>query len=153
MAILFEGELFADYHQVYLVDALGNWNLPTNWTDASVKAGILTAKAALIFGTARNMTVPVRVLLHAAEPVVDLQKADHVVIGDLETTGAAAIAGLTSDTPTRFAVPAGNLRVKIVSTGLGTLSADGLDGDDRYAVHLWPGPPGGEQVLRQWPAR
>lgn len=34
--------------------------------------------------------------------------------------------------------------------GLGTLSEDGLDRDDRYAVHLWPGKTEGIHVRKQW---
>jgi hypothetical protein len=30
------------------------------------------------------------------------------------------------------------------------LSEDGLDGDDRYTVHLWPEKGGGIVVHRQW---
>jgi inactivated superfamily I helicase len=128
MKTVFQGDVFADYHQFYL-------------NDANV----------LVVFTARNFDVPVRVELHETEPSLRLDQADHVVVADLRSTGTIVIAGCTDYWPdaARFSVPPGQLRVAIVFTGLDTISRNGLEGDDRYTLHLWPGKAAGIQVLKQ----
>jgi hypothetical protein len=63
-----------------------------------------------------------------------------------------AILGCTDYLPdaARFPVPPGELKAAIVFSGLGTVSEDGLDGDDRYTLHLWPGRADGVRVLKPW---
>lgn len=152
MTVLFDGSLFADYHQFYLADPAQQGDLPTGWTDATLTARLLVGKRSITVSTARNMTVPVRVELHERAPLVDENKADHVVTASFWTSGEIAIAGMTDFGPTAFRakVPPGNLCAMVVSTGLGTLSWNGLEGDDRYVVHLWPCKANGVTVLRQW---
>ncbi|WP_293776469.1 hypothetical protein [uncultured Oxalicibacterium sp.] len=152
MPILFDGSLLADYHQFYLADAAGNVDLPTNWNDDALNTRLLSGPGVLIVATERNMTVPVRVILHERRPQIDIDAADHVVEGHLHTSGEIVIAGLNDYLPQapRRRVPAGELGVMIIFTGLDTLSEDGLDGEDRYDVHLWPGSVEGITVLRQW---
>jgi hypothetical protein len=150
--VLFDGGIFADYHQFYLTDADGSGDLPTDWTEDALSDRIACDDGVLLVTTARNMTVPVRVELHDAEPEIDTAAADHVVLGSLRTAGELVIAGCTDYLPdaARAEVPPGNLRAMVVFTGLGTLSEDGLEGEDRYAVHLWPSEDTGVAVLRQW---
>ncbi|MBR0666303.1 hypothetical protein GXW71_18220 [Roseomonas hellenica] len=152
MTVLFDAELFADYHQFYLTDTDGGGDLPTDWTEDALRDRIACADGVLVVTTARNMTVPVRVELHDAEPRIDMAAADHVVLGSLRTEGELAIAGCTDYLPdaARAKVPPGNLRAMVVFTGLGTLSEDGLEGEDRYTVHLWPSEETGVTVLHQW---
>ena len=59
-----------------------------------------------------------------------------------------ALASRWSDAA-RASVPPGTLRAMVIFTGLDTLSEDGLDGDDHYVVHLWPGESIGVTVLHQ----
>jgi hypothetical protein len=47
-------------------------------------------------------------------------------------------------------VAAGTYRVRLHGSGLGTLSADGLDGDDRYRIVLWPAPAAEIVVRKQY---
>lgn len=150
--LLFDGDIFADYHQFYLTDADGGGDLPTDYTEEEFRNRIASADGVLVVTTARNMTVPVHVELHDAAPEIDMEAADHVVLGNLRTEGELVIAGCTDYLPdaARAKVPPGNLRAMVVFTGLGTLSEDGLDGEDRYVVHLWPSADTGVTVLRQW---
>jgi hypothetical protein len=152
LAVLFDGEIFADYHQFYLSDAAGGEEPPTDWTDEALRCRILCTVGELVVSTARNMTVPVRIELHDEQPQIAAETADHIVVGDLCTSGEIVIAGCTDYRPdaAHRSVPPGNLRAMVVFTGLGTISEDGLDGEDRYVVHLWPGESGGIAVLRQW---
>lgn len=152
MTILFDGNLFADYFQIYLADAASEPTTPEEITDQHVRERLLLGRGVLVLMTARNMTVPLRVELHQSEPGPFIEAADHVVTGGLSTSGRIGIAGLTDSWPdaARAAVPSGDLRALFVSRGLGTLSENGLDGQDRYEVHLWPGRADGVRVLKQW---
>ncbi len=55
---------------------------------------------------------------------------------------ALIVFGCTDDpnAALRIAVPAGDYAARVSHGGLDTLSEDGLDGDDRYRIQLWPGP-------------
>ena len=152
MAVLFDGNLFADYHQVYLADARDEAITSTDWSSETLTVRLTSNEHTLTFSTARNMTVPVRVELHERQPNVEIDRADHVVIGSFRSSGRIVIAGLNDYWPTapRASVPAGRLCVMVVSLGLGTLSANHLEGQDRYDVHLWPCDRQGTTVLRQW---
>ncbi|QCI67242.1 hypothetical protein [Phreatobacter stygius] len=153
MPTVFDGELFADYHQFYLADAGAVATAePTPWTDADVGRRLHPEDRLVAISTARNMTVPVRVELHDAAPALDLAEADHLVQGSLLTAGEVVIAGCTDYLPdaARFNAPPGHLRVLAVFSGLGTISEDGLEGDDRYVLHLWPGQAVAVTVHRQW---
>ena len=151
MSVIFDGSLLADYHQFYLADDIAK--LPeTEYTAADLRARIVTSEQALVAFTVRNMDVQVRVELHGEEPRIDHEEADHVVMGSFRTSGRIVIAGLSDWVPdaARASVPPGTLCAMVIFTGLDTLSEDGLDGDDRYVVHLWPGEGIGITVLRQW---
>jgi hypothetical protein len=152
MSTIFEGELFADYHQVYLCDA-NSPRLPEEWTDDHLRQRVNLADGALVVSTARNTEVPFRVELHTSRPSPDLSEVDHAVEVSLRApSGKLIVAGLSDyiKTATRVAVLAGDLRALVLFGGLGTLSEDGLDGDDRYTVHLWPEKATGIVVHRQW---
>jgi hypothetical protein len=65
--------------------------------------------------------------LHEQMPKIDIENADHVVIGRLHTSGQIVIAGLTDYLQeVHVRVPAGHLDAMVVSTGLRTLSDVGL---------------------------
>lgn len=152
MTILYDGGIFADYHQFFLQDAgaadggTAAGDAP-EWTDATLAQGVLPQPGGLSVSTARNMTVPVRVTLHAAPPALPLEAVDHAVEAGLHSQGTLILAGCTDYLPdaARLTVPPGSLRVLLLCHGLGSLSEDGLDGDDRYELHLWPAP--GEAVV------
>src|SRR5262249_36580382 len=50
----------------------------------------------------------------------------------------------------RFPVPGGDLRAMVAFTGLNTISEDGLEGEDRCIIYMWPGRGYGTTVLKQW---
>lgn len=151
--LLFDGKLFADYFQIYLRCA-DTMALPEIWDDAIVTQRVSPGPGSLVISTARNMTVPLRVLLHASRPALDPAGFDHLVEAALDVpSGQIIIAGLTEMPDDGHAVPPGRLGALVGFQGLGTLSLDGLDGDDRYAVHLWPGAADSGQAVtvhQQW---
>ncbi len=151
---LFESELFADYFQFYLRDE-DHPELPDDYTDEIIARRLMAGPHAVVLHTARNMTVPVRVEWHAGRPAAALDDWQHVAEAGFDCpTGRLVLAGLTDyeATAPRLEVTAGPLGARVNLSGLDTLSENGLEGDDRYLVQLWPGPePDGVRVLKAWP--
>ncbi len=152
--ILFEGELFADYFQIYLHDE-DHPELPDDYSDEAIARHLMAGPHAVILQTARNMTVPVRVEWHDARPEAELDAFQHVVeAGFACPSGRLLLAGLTDYEPDapRLQVTPGPLGGRASLSGLDRLSADGLEGDDRYLVQLWPeAGPDDVRVLKAWP--
>jgi hypothetical protein len=147
-----EYELFADYFQFYLQDESAEGNLGESWNEEAVARLLAIAPGTVGVGTVRNMNVPVTVEILDAEPACDLDPWDHVTECSLDVpTGRIVIAGCTDYFPdaARIEVPAGTYRVRVSYGSLNTLSEDGLDGEDRYLVHLWQGSPTEPRVLKQ----
>lgn len=136
----FEYRLFADYFQFYLQEESVDGNLGDSWTDEAVARLLAVAPGTVGVGTVRNMDVPVTVELLDDVPDSDLDKWDHVAECSLEvSSGRIVIAGCTDYFPaaSRIEVEPGVYRVRVSYGSLDTLSADGLDGDDRYRVQMW----------------
>jgi hypothetical protein len=149
---VFEGELFADYFQIYLRD-IGDPVLPDDYSDETIAIRIMAAEHSIIVHTERNMTVPVRVEWHEERPAIDLDAFQHVTeAGLVAPSGDILIAGLTDDESraARFPVPAGPIGAILTCTGLDTLDESELEGDDSYVLHLWPGVVPEVRVLRGW---
>lgn len=153
---LYQGNLFADYFQIYLRDE-GHPDLPDDYTADAIARRLLAGPYGVILHTVRNTTVPVRVEWHNLRPEPNLDAYQHVAeAGFLCPSGRLVLAGLTDYDPTapRLAVKAGPLGVRLNMSGLDTLSEDELEGDDHYLVQLWPGTePEGVRVLKAWPGR
>lgn len=135
--------IFADYFQFYIQDELANDDFGSLWTDEAVERLLATADHSIGIGTVRNMTVPVVVSLHAAEPEADFIEWDMVNEGSFTVrSGRVAVMGCTDHLPdaARLTLAPGPYRVRVSYAGLDSLSEDGLDGDDFYRVQLWPAP-------------
>lgn len=152
--VLYDGNLFADYFQIYLRDE-AHPDLPDDYTDEAISRRLMAGPYAVILHAARNMTVPIRVEWHDQRPALDLDAHQHVVESHFDCpSGGLVLAGLTDYDPTapRLSVKAGPLGVRANFSGLDTLSEDGLEGHDKYVVQLWPGAePEGVRVLMVWP--
>src|SRR5882757_1836469 len=98
LSVVFDGSLFADYHQFYLADEIAK--LPEmDYTAEDLRARIVTSEHGLVVFTVRNMNVQVRVELHGEEPRIDREEANHVVMGSFRTSGRIVIAGLSDWAP------------------------------------------------------
>ena len=71
-------ELFADYFQFYLWDEEIAPEAPTDYTEADVARRLKTAPHVVVINPIRNMTVPVTVEIHDAEPLFDADAWDHI---------------------------------------------------------------------------
>lgn len=151
--VLYQGELLADYFQIYLRDE-GHPDLPDDYTDEALSRRMTASRHAVVIHTARNMTVPVRVIGHDQRPAPELASWQQVVEAGITCpSGQLVLAGLTDYAPSaaRLAVPAGALGIRVGMSGLDTLSEDGLEGEDRYVIQVWPGAePQGVRVLKAW---
>ncbi|MGO4812145.1 competence protein ComJ [Cupriavidus sp. 2MCAB6] len=67
----FTFDVFADYHQFYVQDRGINPEAPTDWTDEDVERRAKVADNVVVICPLRNMTVPVTLELHEAEPAID----------------------------------------------------------------------------------
>jgi hypothetical protein len=150
-------KIFADYYQIYLCDPAHTEDWASLWTDQTVDDRIVALAHTVVFGTGRNMVLPVTVSAHDTRPNLDqlVAKADHAVTGDITcASGQLNLAGCT-DYVHAFAITMakGPVGVAFLSFDLGTIDpVGGLDGTDRYELHVWPeatlAP--SPQVLRRW---
>jgi hypothetical protein len=145
-------ELFADYFQFYVQDEPANGDLSGAWSNEAVARLLAVAPGVVGVGTVRNMDVPVTIEIHSVEPLADLEASDHVVeCSLLVKSGRIVAAGCTDYFPEakRIDLPSGTYRVRVSYSGLGSLSADGLEGNDRYRLQLWQAPEVEPSVLKQ----
>lgn len=150
-----ELQIFADYFQVYLADP----KVDDDWSDAWKAPSALTdrfiaCERILGFATERNTTVPLRVVSHDAAPDLTDQigRADHAVKAGLFTMDRRLIvAGCSDYWPEAYsiAVLPGFHGAAFLSFGLA--SVNGLQGNDRYELHIWPvGETPKPEVLVRW---
>ena len=145
-------EIFADYFQFYLQDEAADGNLGDAWDKIATERMFAVADGTVGIGTVRNMDVPVTLELLEVAPSREFTTFDHVVEGSLAVaTGTIVVAGCTDYFPdaARFSLEPGTYRVRLSSSGLGTLSTDGLEGKDHYLVQLWLDSPVEPTVLKQ----
>ena len=135
-------KLFADYHQFYLQDEKANGDLSASWTEQATADLLAIAPRTIGVGTVRNTMVTVQVVVQTSAPEEKFAAWDHVVDCSIEIpTGVIVVAGCTDYFPdaARIKVKPGSYRARVLYGGLGTLSEDGLEGEDCYHVILWPG--------------
>ena len=151
--------LFADYYQFYLRDEVeAEEDQPADWGDLLVTQMIAVAPGIIGVGTARNTRVPVSIDVVATRPDDDFTGWDRVTEASLEVpSGRIVVAGTSDYFPEaqRIPVPPGSYRVRICSGGLGSISANGLDGEDHYHVVIWPEGEAEDRppvILKKWGA-
>lgn len=143
--------VFADYHQFYLWDHELSPNAPVDYTEADIERRIKVAAHVVVIQPERNMDVPVDVEILEVAPVLTLSDWDHVAEASLELpSGRLEIHECTGGSIAILTVAPGSYRVRACYGGLGTLSEDGLDGDDHYRLTLWPAPFSEIAILKQY---
>ncbi|WP_425986002.1 hypothetical protein [Brevundimonas sp. TWP1-2-1b1] len=134
-------EIFADYFQFYVCDETYVTDTAALWSPAGDPM-LAVGPDLIAIGTARNMLVPVELEILPAEPTPDPDAWDQVRDCGLRlASGTLIVFGCTDDPDQaeRIDLPAGDYAARVSHGGLDTLSEDGLDGDDRYRIQLWPG--------------
>jgi hypothetical protein len=148
----YELTLFADYYQFYIQDENVEGQLSDAWTDDAVERLLAIAPGIVGIGTVRDVDVPVTIAVLEQEPAFDPEKFDHVVECSVAVeSGCLVAAGCTDYFPDamRIKIPSGAYRVRVSFEGLDSLSADGLEGKDRYHLQLWAAPMGPVDILKQ----
>ncbi len=133
-------ELFADYFQFYLEDEGVSLDMELMWDDDQLNQLLAVHPGLIAVGTARNMTVPVRVEIREGSPEIELKKWDKINECSIRiSTGKIVVMGCTDYYPeaARIKVTPGVYRVRVHYGGLDRLSEDGLEGEDHYEVILW----------------
>lgn len=134
--------VFADFHQFVLRDAQSDWaDLADRWTPEAVESMFVQGPAYVAVGTARDAVIPVVLRVHAARPTIALGEGSTIARGYLPVpTGELVISGVTDNGATggRIALPPGAYELLVQYEGLDTVSSDGLSGDDRYLIDIWP---------------
>jgi hypothetical protein len=142
-------DVFADYHQFYIQDGEIFPDAPVDWTDEDVANRAKVEDNIVVVCPVRNMDVPVTIDVVDSEPAFTADDYDHVVRCSLELpTGCLQVHECTGGELLRLGIAAGTYAALVLYSGLGTLSEDGLDGDDHYRIILWPGEPSPLVVLK-----
>ena len=150
----YELRVFADYHCFLVQDDLARPTPTEAWTEALLRDQIATAPGALGVGTARAMTVPVTVEVRATPPVDENTAAwDHITQAGLHIDSGRILVSMFDNRPElpRIPIPPGTYTARVYTAGLNTLSPNGLDGEDRYRIVLWPGQVQQPEVLKRYP--
>jgi hypothetical protein len=145
-------ELFADYFQFYIQDEPADGNLSEAWTEEAVERLLAVAAGTIGVGTVRNMEVPVTIEILEGEPEFNIENFDHIVECSISVeSGRIVAAGCTDYFPDamRIDVQPGIYRVRVYFEELNSLSANGLEGSDKYSLQLWPAPTGPITVIKQ----
>ena len=145
-------ELFAVYFQFYLQDDASQEEHDLDGYDAAQTTRVVSQDTRFVVLTARNMDVPVTVVIADSAPAFDPEVWDHIVeLSVTAASGKLAIAGCTDYLPeaARIDVPKTPLRVRVLFGDLDKLSEDQLDGDDHYRIEIWPAALAPVEVIKQ----
>lgn len=150
-------KIFADYHQIYLCDPAHLEDWAHLWNDQTLNDRMIVLPHSVVFCTGRNMDVPLDVAVHASQPDLEALTAlaDHAVQGGITcASGTLKLAGCTDYLPDAFALDMakGAVGFTFLSFGLGKIEPiERLDGEDRYALHVWPAATKpATAVLKRW---
>ncbi|OJJ23564.1 hypothetical protein BKI52_04145 [marine bacterium AO1-C] len=137
-------KVFADYHTIYLTNGNKNEAVfnPDKITDTGIKNRFdIVSKRAVLLYTARNIEVPLQVIVVKKQPQLNLDNWDHVNRCGIQiSSNHFLILGGTDGIKEAksIALPNGYYGMLLGYQGLKTLSKDGLDGKDKYTIYLWP---------------
>ena len=144
-------EIFADYHQFYLMDADENPYAPEDWMDDDVRRRIKADKYIVVIQPERNMTVPVELEILNFAPQEDFKNWNHIAEASLDLpSGKLQIEECCGETKDILVLTSGTYRVRAFYGDLDKLSFDGLEGDDHYKIVMWQAPFENVKVLKQY---
>ncbi|MBL8957947.1 MAG: hypothetical protein JNK82_44640 [Myxococcaceae bacterium] len=139
--------LFADHHQVHLLDDRDGTDLTDAWSAQATDDRLAAAPGIIGIGTeaADDVSVELKVLTKA--PPADLAKWQHVTSGSIEvTTGRLVAMGCTEYLP-----DAKRLKLKPGVWAL-RISHKGLGRREQVRVQLWPGAAAAPRVEKRYVA-
>ena len=147
-----ELEVFADYNQFYVQDGGVFPDAPSEWSDADVERRVKVEANVVVVCPIRNMSVPVEIEVHTSEPSFSLAEYDHAARCSLALpSGYLQVHECTGGERLHLSVEPGTYGVVALFSHLGSVSENGLKGEDRYRVLLWPSMESELQILKAWP--
>lgn len=148
-----EVKVAVDYHQFYVWDAGVEPQAPEEYTDEDVRRLVKVSPHVVVVQPVRDGSVPVQLEIHESDPSVESDDWQHIVECTLDLpTGKLQVHECTGGPVLDVEVQPGVYNVRVLITGLDSLSEDGFDGDDVYRVILWRGEPRLLRVVKQWEA-
>jgi hypothetical protein len=144
-------EIFADYHQFYLMDAEEEPFAPEDWTNEDVQRRIKAEKHIVVIQPERNMTVPVELEILNSAPDNSFDQWQHIAEASLELpSGKLQIEECCGKTKDIINLDSESYRIRAYYGNLDKLSFDGLEGDDHYKIIIWQAPFEDVKVLKQY---
>lgn len=135
-----EFEIFADYHQIF-IDGSGTKDMSEYVvSDDDIKERLYTDRGLLVVQTCRDIETRIKFDVCDIKPEAETSRWDHMVQCGFEvTSGSISVFGSTDFVDDYHKIPmeSGVYGVFVCYSGLGTISEDGLDGDDYYHIFLW----------------
>jgi hypothetical protein len=144
----------ADYHQLYVLDSgapLDASGRADFWTHEAL-ARLLALGPGILGVSTGSYVVPLVLQVDAAAPREDFAAWDHVVDADLPLpSGKLIVHGCTQprEEGLHVAVAPGRYIARVCYGKLDSVVDE--EGDDHYAVFLWPGARSGAAVVKRWP--
>jgi hypothetical protein len=142
------------YSQIYLEDySCASRFHEGLWKDEELSSMLCVGGNFIVIGTVRSMEVPFYIEILEGKPQIDLNSWDHVNECSIEISSGLAISGDFDDEGEMLKI---NLQKRIYGIfvcykGLGTISWDGIEGDDSYHAFIWPTDYSiSKQILKRW---
>ena len=133
-----EFNVFTDFNQFAVSDPTANFeDLYEKWTDETVESMFVQGDRYIAVGTMRNFYAPVLIRLNSERSFTG--SVDKTAEGILEVpSGVLEVSGPTDNglSGGSVEVPPGTYRVEVQYLNLGSVAADGIEGEDRYMVTL-----------------
>jgi hypothetical protein len=146
--------IFADYRQFYLWDKQVCPDAPTDYTDDDIARRMKAAPNVVVIQPERNMEVPVELEVLEGPPDAEFDGWDHVAEASLDLpSGQLEIHESTGGAIDQIVLEPGTYRVRAYFGALTDLSDDGLEGNDRYKIVMWPATFSPVRVLKQFAGR
>lgn len=136
--------LFADYHQIHVLDERSQRDLGDAWTEQALTAGIAITDDAVAISTEDNLDVHVHVDVDVldTEPHDDSHTFDHVAEATMSVpSGRIVVMGCTDYFPAaaRFDVPPGAIHLRASrSTPAASPHDDAEQPTELLRLQLWP---------------
>jgi hypothetical protein len=144
-------EIFADYHQFYLMDAEEYPNALEDYTDEDVRRRIKAENHIVVIQPERKMTVPVDLEIIDSPPQDDFEDWQHVAEASLDLpSGKLRVEECLGEVKDTITLPPNSYRIRAYYGELDKLSFDGLEGRDHYKIVIWQAPLGEVKVLKQY---
>lgn len=114
---------------------------------------LCVGKSFIIIGTVTSIKVPFFITILSEKPPIELKLWDHVNECSMEISSGLLVSGDFDDEEVmlRINLEKGTYGIFVCYKGLGTISWNGIEGNDSYHVFMWPTEEDiNKRVLKRW---